>query len=85
MCDQNCQILQLGAISYFNFDLKRFQRYFKNIEYPMDHLHWQHLLAKPLVTVTRNSHLTVATVLALATLGDATQIGSFLFLSLRPR
>jgi hypothetical protein len=44
----------------------------------MDHLHWRRLLAKPSATVTRDSH---GTVLALATLSVATQIGSFLFSS----
>ncbi len=37
----------------------------------MDHLHWQSLLAKLSVTVTCNSHVTVTTVLAFATLGSA--------------
>jgi hypothetical protein len=36
----------------------------------MDQLHWQNLLAKLSVTVTCNSHVTVVTVLALATLGS---------------
>jgi hypothetical protein len=48
----------------------------------MDHLHWRHLLAKLLATVTRNSNVTV---LALATLYGAIQIGLFLFISHRPR
>jgi len=43
------------------------------------HLHWQSLLAKLSMTATRNSHMTVTTVLALATLGSAIQIGSILF------
>jgi hypothetical protein len=37
----------------------------------MDHLHWQLLLAKPSVTATRDSYLTV---LALAAFGSATEI-----------
>jgi len=40
----------------------------------MDHLQSQHLLVKLLVTATRDSHLTV---LALATLGDVTQMAHF--------
>jgi len=44
----------------------------------MDHLHWWSLLAKLLVTSTHNSHMAVLT---LVTLGVATQIGSFLFMS----
>jgi hypothetical protein len=48
----------------------------------MDHLHWWYLLAKPSATATRDSHVAV---LALATLGDVTQIGSFLSLSLHSR
>ncbi len=36
------------------------------------------LQAKPSVTVTPDSHVTYATVLALATLGSMTQIGSFI-------
>jgi hypothetical protein len=51
----------------------------------MDHLHWRCLLAKPLVTVTRDSHVTVTTVLALATLGGTTQIESFLFFVMLPK
>ncbi len=44
--------------------------------YLLDHLHWWHLLAKPF----GNSDMWQSTtVLALATLGDAAQIGSFLF------
>jgi hypothetical protein len=39
----------------------------------MDHLHWQHLIAKQLGTAEQQG-----TVLALANLGDTTQIGSFL-------
>ncbi len=38
----------------------------------MDHLQWQSLLAKLSATATRNSHVSVTTVLALATLGGAT-------------
>jgi len=38
----------------------------------MNHLQWQHLLAKPSATATHDSHVTV---LALATLGDTTKIG----------
>ncbi len=47
----------------------------------MDHLHWQLLLVKLSVTATHDSHLTV---LALAALGGATQIG-FLFLVALPK
>jgi hypothetical protein len=45
-------------------------------------LHWRHLLVKLSATAICNSHVTV---LALDTLGDATQIGSFLFGSCHPR
>jgi hypothetical protein len=45
----------------------------------MDHLHLQHLLAKLLVTLDTRQF---ATVLALATLGDATQIDQFLLAKL---
>jgi hypothetical protein len=48
----------------------------------MDRLHWGHLLAKPLATVTRDSHMTV---LALATLGGAIHIELFLSMLRRPR
>jgi hypothetical protein len=48
----------------------------------MDRLHWRHLLAKPLATVTRVSHVTV---LALATLGGAIHIELFLFMLRHPR
>jgi hypothetical protein len=46
----------------------------------MDHLHWRTLQVKLSVTATRHEP-----VLALATLGDATQIGLFLFMLLCPR
>jgi hypothetical protein len=39
----------------------------------MDHLLWQSLLAQPSATVTFDRHMTVATVLALATLDGATK------------
>ncbi len=48
----------------------------------MGRLHGRHLLAKLSATVTLDSHVRV---LALATLGDATQIGSYLLLLLHPR
>ncbi len=63
------------------FVQKQYQKQTDNIEHLMtimDHLHWQHLLAKLLATVTSDSHMTV---LALATMGGMTQIESFLFLS----
>jgi hypothetical protein len=39
----------------------------------MDHLHWQSLLAKLSATARRDRHVTVTTVLALATLDGATK------------
>ncbi len=51
----------------------------------MNCLYWRHLLAKPSVTATRDSHATVTTVLALTTLGGATQIGLFLFFVTPPK
>jgi hypothetical protein len=51
----------------------------------MDCLHSQSLLAIPSATATRDSHATVTTVLALTTLGGATQIGLFLFFVTPPK
>jgi hypothetical protein len=51
----------------------------------MNCLHWQSLLAKPSATATRDSHATVTTILALTTLGGATQIGLFLFFVTPPK
>ncbi len=48
----------------------------------MDRLHWQSLLAILSGTVKWNSHMIV---LSLATLDNATQIGSFLFTLCHPR
>jgi hypothetical protein len=56
------------------------QGYFKD-RY-LDCLHCRSLLAKQSATATCDSHIII---LALATLGDSTQIGSFLFMSCRPR
>jgi hypothetical protein len=43
----------------------------------MDHLHWQSLLVKLSATAKLVSHMTVTILLALATSGGTTQIGSF--------
>jgi hypothetical protein len=39
----------------------------------VDHLHWQSLLANPSATATLDSHITVNTVLAFATLGSTSK------------
>jgi hypothetical protein len=51
----------------------------------MDHLHWRSLLAKLSAAATWDSQVTVTTVLALATLGGATQIESNLFYVTPPK
>jgi hypothetical protein len=39
----------------------------------MDYLHWQSLLAKPPATATRDSHVTMLSLLALVILGGVTK------------
>jgi hypothetical protein len=51
----------------------------------IEYLHWRSLLAKLSATATWDSHMTVTTVLALATLAGATQIESNLFYVTPPK